>query len=52
MCRHFLEDFGLDTRVVRYHNIYDPKGTFDGGREKAPAALCRKIINAKLEEKI
>lgn len=49
MCRHFSEDFGLDTRVVRYHNIYGPKGTFDGGREKAPAALCRKIIKAKLE---
>jgi nucleoside-diphosphate-sugar epimerase len=51
MCRHFTEDFGLATRVVRYHNIYGPKGTFDGGREKAPAALCRKIINAKLEKK-
>ncbi len=47
MCRHFTEDFGLETRVVRYHNIYGPLGTFDGGREKAPAALCRKIINAK-----
>ena len=47
MCRHFNEDFGLDTRVVRYHNIYGPEGTFDGGREKAPAALCRKIILAK-----
>ena len=51
MCRHFTEDFGLETRVVRYHNIYGPKGTFDGGREKAPAALCRKIIKAKLEKK-
>jgi GDP-D-mannose 3',5'-epimerase len=49
MCRHFSEDFGLDTRVVRYHNVYGPLGTFDGGREKAPAALCRKIINAKLK---
>ncbi len=48
MCRHFREDFGLDTRIVRYHNVYGPLGTFDGGREKAPAALCRKIINAKL----
>ena len=47
MCRHFSEDFGLETRVVRYHNIYGPIGTFDGGREKDPAALCRKIINAK-----
>ena len=49
MCRHFTEDFGLETRVVRFHNIYGPVGTFDGGREKAPAALCRKIINAKNE---
>ena len=48
MCRHFLEDFGLETRVARYHNVYGPLGTFDGGREKAPAALCRKIIDAKL----
>ena len=54
MCRHFSEDFGLETRVARYHNVYGPLGTFDGGREKAPAALCRKIINAKLnsEKKI
>ena len=50
MCRHFTEDFGLETRVVRYHNIYGPLGTFDGGREKAPAALCRKIINAKINK--
>ncbi len=49
MCRHFTEDFGLETRVVRFHNIYGPVGTFDGGREKAPAALCRKIIKAKKE---
>ncbi len=48
MCRHFTEDFGLETRVARYHNVYGPIGTYDGGREKAPAALCRKIINAKL----
>ena len=48
MCRHFTEDYGLETRVVRYHNIYGPVGTFDGGREKAPAALCRKIIKAKM----
>ena len=48
MCRHFSEDFGLDTRAVRYHNVYGPLGTYDGGREKAPAAICRKIINAKL----
>ena len=49
MCRHFTEDFGLETRVIRYHNVYGPMGTFDGGREKAPAALCRKIIKAKLD---
>ncbi len=48
MCRHFTEDFDLDTRVLRYHNVYGPLGTFDGGREKAPAALCRKLIKAKL----
>ncbi len=47
MCRHFTEDYGLETRVARYHNVYGPFGTFDGGREKAPAAICRKIINAK-----
>ena len=50
MCRHFTEDFGLETRVVRFHNIYGPVGTFDGGREKAPAALCRKIIDAKKKD--
>ena len=48
MCRHFNEDFNLDVRVVRYHNVYGPLGTFDGGREKAPAALCRKIAIAKI----
>ena len=48
MCRYFSEDFGLETRVARYHNVYGPLGTYDGGREKAPAAICRKIINAKL----
>jgi len=48
MCRHFSEDFGLTTRVVRYHNVYGPLGTYDGGREKAPAAICRKVIAAKL----
>ncbi len=48
MCRHFLEDFGLTTRVARYHNVYGPQGTYDGGREKAPAAICRKVITAKL----
>jgi len=48
MCRHFREDFRLETRVARYHNVYGPYGTFDGGREKAPAAICRKVIAAKL----
>jgi nucleoside-diphosphate-sugar epimerase len=48
MCRHFLEDCGLETRVARYHNVYGPHGTYDGGREKAPAAICRKVIAAKL----
>ena len=48
MCRHFTEDFGLPTRVVRYHNVYGPVGTYDGGREKAPAALCRKIALSKI----
>lgn len=47
MCRHFEEDFGLETRVVRYHNVYGPLGTYRGGREKAPAAICRKVIQAK-----
>ena len=46
MCRHFYEDYGLDTRVARYHNIYGPNGTYEGGREKAPAAICRKVITA------
>ena len=49
MCRHFYEDFNLETRVVRYHNVYGPLGTYSGGREKAPAALCRKIIEAKMK---
>jgi nucleoside-diphosphate-sugar epimerase len=48
MCRHFREDFGLHTRVARFHNVYGPFGTWDGGREKAPAAVCRKVIAAKL----
>ena len=47
MCRHFTEDFGLETRVARFHNVYGPHGTYDGGREKAPAAICRKVIEAK-----
>ena len=48
MCRHFREDFGVETRVARYHNVYGPHGTWTGGREKAPAAICRKVIEAKL----
>ena len=48
MCRHFLEDFGLYTRVARFHNVYGPWGTWYGGREKAPAAICRKVIEAKV----
>ncbi len=48
MCRHFREDYGLATRVARYHNVYGPYGTWDGGREKAPAAICRKVVAAKL----
>ena len=47
MCKHFMEDYKMSVRVARYHNIYGPYGTFDGGREKAPAALCRKVIEAK-----
>ena len=48
LCMHYREDYGLETRVVRFHNIFGPLGTFDGGREKAPAALCRKIAVARL----
>ena len=48
MCRHFREDYGLQTRIARYHNVYGPHGTYEGGREKAPAAICRKIIEAEL----
>jgi GDP-D-mannose 3', 5'-epimerase len=47
MCRHFEEDYGLQARVARYHNVYGPLGTWTGGREKAPAAICRKVIEAK-----
>ncbi len=49
MCRHFREDYGIQTRVARYHNVYGPLGTWTGGREKAPAAICRKVIEAKLD---
>jgi len=48
MARHYREDFGIAARVARYHNVYGPDGTYDGGREKAPAAICRKVIQAKL----
>jgi len=48
MCRHFMEDYGLITRVARFHNVYGPFGTYDGGREKAPAAICRKVIDKEL----
>ena len=47
MCRHFAEDYGMVTRVARYHNVYGPNGTYAGGREKAPSAICRKVIEAK-----
>jgi nucleoside-diphosphate-sugar epimerase len=47
MCRHFREDFGLTTRVARFHNVYGPHGTWEGGREKAPAAICRKVLHAQ-----
>lgn len=48
MCRHFMEDYGVTTRVARFHNVYGPFGTYEGGREKAPAAMCRKIIEGEL----
>lgn len=51
MCRHFREDFGLRTRMARFHNVYGPWGTWYGGREKAPAAVCRKVIEAKVKGK-
>jgi nucleoside-diphosphate-sugar epimerase len=50
MCRHFFEDYGIETRVARYHNVYGPHGTWTGGREKAPAALSRKVAYAKISE--
>ena len=49
LCMHYREDYGIDTRIVRFHNIFGPLGTWDGGREKAPAALCRKIAQSKLK---
>jgi nucleoside-diphosphate-sugar epimerase len=51
MCRHFMEDFGIETRIGRYHNVYGVLGSFRGGREKAPAALCRKVAEAALSGK-
>ncbi len=51
MCRHFREDYKIATRVARFHNVYGPFGTYQGGREKAPAAICRKVIEAKLSGK-
>ena len=51
MCRHFREDFGLETRVARFHNVYGPLGTWTGGREKAPAAISRKVLEAKHSSK-
>jgi nucleoside-diphosphate-sugar epimerase len=51
MCRHFREDFGLQTRVARFHNVYGPWGTWAGGREKAPAAICRKVLEAKISNR-
>jgi nucleoside-diphosphate-sugar epimerase len=51
MCRHYMEDFGIITRVARYHNVYGPFGTYEGGREKAPAAICRKVIESELTNK-
>jgi len=48
LCKHYREDYGIETRIVRFHNIFGPRGTWEGGREKAPAAMCRKIAYAKL----
>jgi len=50
MCRHFMEDYGVSVRMPRFHNVYGPRGTYDGGREKAPAAICRKVIQAQLDD--
>ena len=52
VCRHYREDFGLETRIVRFHNIFGPLGTYDGGREKSPAAICRKVALAKDDDTI
>src|ERR1019366_10467759 len=50
LCTHYREDYGIETRIVRFHNIFGPYGTWEGGREKAPAALCRKVAHAKLTD--
>ncbi len=50
MCRHFKEDYKLDVRIIRLHNVYGPFGTYSGGREKAPAAICRKVADAKMKK--
>jgi nucleoside-diphosphate-sugar epimerase len=50
MCRHFMEDYGISVRIPRFHNVYGPHGTYDGGREKAPAAICRKVVQAQLDD--
>lgn len=52
LCQYFTEDYGLQTRIVRFHNVYGPLGTYDGGREKAPAAICRKVAKASYEDTI
>jgi len=52
LCQYYLEDYGLETRVARFHNVYGPLGSYDDGREKAPAAICRKIALAKPEDEI
>jgi nucleoside-diphosphate-sugar epimerase len=52
ICRHYSEDYGLETRIVRFHNIFGPLGAYDGGREKSPAAICRKIALAKQSDTI
>jgi len=52
LCQYYMEDYGLPTRIVRFHNVYGPLGTYDGGREKAPAAMCRKVSYASSPGKI
>jgi nucleoside-diphosphate-sugar epimerase len=52
MCKHFYEDYGLEVRIARFHNVYGPNGTYTGGREKAPAAICRKVALAAITQKL